>query len=234
MEDEPRASGTGRLVSCVAWTLLLAGLWLWGRQLTEGGGWLPGSSPGAAQAQAAGARGSLPPAADPLAAGVDPAVLEIEAIGVRADIMARGIDEGGGVAPPPDGEPGLVGWYAGGPVPGAEGAAVLVGHVDTETDPAVFYALSSVEPGDGVRVVRDDGSVAAFTVSGTEVVERADFDPERVYGPRQDGAAELRLITCGGTYDAQRREYSANVVVSAYLTDSAGGRDGAVDGAGPA
>ncbi|MFD7511128.1 class F sortase [Streptomyces sp. NPDC059853] len=219
MEDEPTASGTGRLVSCVAWALLLTGLWLWGRQLTEGGGWLPGAAPGAAQA--AGARGSLPPAADPLAGGVDPAVLEIEAIGVRADIMARGVDDSGGVAPPPFSEPELVGWYAGSPAPGAEGAAVLVGHVDTETDRAVFHALGSVEPGDAVRVVRDDGSVAAFTVSGTEVVERADFDPDRVYGPQREGRAELRLITCGGTYDPERREYSANVVVSAYLTDAA-------------
>ncbi|MFE1362156.1 class F sortase [Streptomyces harbinensis] len=222
MEDEPRASGAGRLISCVAWALLLTGLWLWGRQLTEGAGWLPGAAPGAAQAaQAAGARGALPPAAEPLAGGVDPAVLEIEAIGVRADIMARGVDGSGGVAPPPFSEPDLVGWYAGSPAPGAEGAAVLVGHVDTETDRAVFHALGSVEPGDAVRVVRDDGSVAAFTVSGTEVVERSEFDADRVYGPRREGAAELRLITCGGTYDPQAREYSANVVVSAYLTGTA-------------
>ncbi|MCK1817837.1 class F sortase, partial [Streptomyces sp. XM4011] len=59
MEDEPTASGAGRLISCVAWVLLLTGLWLWGRQLTEGTGWLPGAARGAAQA--AGAR----PAATP-------------------------------------------------------------------------------------------------------------------------------------------------------------------------
>ncbi len=52
------------------------------------------------------------------------------------------------------------------------------------------------------------------------MVERGAFDAARVYGPRRGGAAELRLITCGGTFDAATRSYSANVVVSAYLTGS--------------
>ncbi|MBW8818350.1 MAG: class F sortase, partial [Streptomyces sp.] len=30
--------------------------------------------------------------------------------------------------------------------------------------------------------------------------------------------AELRLITCGGTFDRATRSYTANVIVSAYLT----------------
>jgi LPXTG-site transpeptidase (sortase) family protein len=195
----------GRLAPCVTWTLLLLALWVWGRELTDGE--VFGGMSRAAQAE-------------PLTGDPAPRRLEIDAIGVGADIIARGVDASGGVAPPPFDTPRAVGWYAGGPTPGAAGAAVLVGHVDTRREPAVFYHLSTLEPGDSVRVVRADGSAAAFAVSEVEVIDHADFDPDHVYGPHDPGAAELRLITCGGSYDPARRTYSANVVVSASLTDS--------------
>ncbi|MGP3970239.1 class F sortase [Streptomyces sp. 6N223] len=197
-----------RLASCVTWTLLLLALWAWGLHLTDG----PVFGGGAPTVRAA-----------PLAGAPAPRRLEIDAIGVSADIVARGVDADGGVAPPPFDTPQAVGWYAGGPTPGAVGAAVLVGHVDTRSEPAVFYALSTLRPGDGVRVTRADGSTATFAVGEVEVIDRDDFDPGHVYGPRDPGAAELRLITCGGSYDPDRRAYSANVVVSAYLTGSGSG-----------
>ncbi len=96
----------------------------------------------------------------------------------------------------------------------------MVGHVDTETRPAVFYRLSTVKPGDTVRVMRDDGTVAEFTVDDVQVLPRDHFDARQAYGVRESGRAELRLITCGGTFDRADRSYTANVVVSAYLTGS--------------
>lgn len=67
-------------------------------------------------------------------------------------------------------------------------------------------------------MVRDDGKVAEFTVDDVEVVRRDRFDARQAYGPRQPDRAELRLITCGGTFDRVSRSYTANVIVSAYLT----------------
>ncbi|GAB2923784.1 class F sortase [Streptomyces mayteni] len=208
--------GGSRLFPALTWTLVLLGIWLWAREVTDGG--LPG---GAAFPWAVADGGQdLPPAARPLAGSAPPRSVEIEALGVRADIVERGVDASGGVDPPPMSSPELVGWYGGGPTPGAAGSSVLVGHVDTEREPAVFYALSTLEPGAEVRVERADGAVAEFTVRGVDVVEREEFDAERVYGARGPGQldAELRLITCGGTFDRERQSYSANVVVSAYLT----------------
>jgi hypothetical protein len=213
---EAPAARSGRLISAVAWAVLLLALWLWARELS---GPVPGQPEPGARPPAGGSAAEAPPApAEPLAGGSAPALVEIDSIGVRAEVMARGVDASGGVEPPPYDRPGTVGWYADGPTPGAEGAAVLVGHVDTATGPAVFYALSTVRPGTSVRVTREDGSVAEFTVQEVDVVERDGFDAERVYGPRLDGAAELRLITCGGTFDPARESYSANVVVSAHRT----------------
>jgi hypothetical protein len=55
-------------------------------------------------------------------------------------------------------------------------------------------------------------------VDDVRVLGREHFDAHQAYGPRVPGRAELRLITCGGTFDRTSRSYTANVIVSAYLT----------------
>ena len=67
-------------------------------------------------------------------------------------------------------------------------------------------------------MARDDGRIAEFTVDDVDVVQRDGFDAQQAYGTRESGRAELRLITCGGTFDKVSRSYTANVIVSAYLT----------------
>ncbi|GAA1931826.1 class F sortase [Streptomyces sodiiphilus] len=224
MAGATRTGGAGRLVSCVAWALLLVVLWQWGRDLTETGT-IPRTVLGERPSVSRLTDGRpLPAPHEPLPGAPAPVLLEIDSIGVRAQVMERGVDATGGIDPPPYELPDVAGWYAGGPTPGARGPALVVGHVDTDTGQAVFYSLSAVEPGSEVRVTREDGSVAEFTVIGVDVIEREQFDPVQVYEGGQDGLAELRLITCGGTFDRERQSYSANVVVSAYLSGTSPAR----------
>lgn len=214
--SEARASGRGRLLTGVAWSALLFALWLWGREVTE----VPsGSWPATGDVAAAGRPPvrALPPPHDPLP-GAPPQRLAIRAMGLRAPIEGRGLTREGAAEPPPYDRADTVAWYRGGPQPGSPGAAVLVGHVDTDRAPAVFYELGGLKRGETVSVDRADGSTAEFTVDDVTVFGKDHFDAGRVYGPHTAGRAELRLITCGGDYDRARRQYSANVVVSAYLT----------------
>ncbi|MFI6107969.1 class F sortase [Streptomyces sp. NPDC051310] len=216
MAEKERPAGTGRLFTGLAWALLLLGLWLWGKDITDAPGVQGGPATGGAAA--VGALGvPLPPARDPLEP-VAPRRVEVPSLGITAPVVPRGLDGTGAIDPPPYGQPHTVGWFATGTKPGAYGAALLVGHVDTETRPAVFYGLSSARPGERVLVTRTDGSVAEFTIDDVQVFARHEFDPHQVYGPRRPGRAELRLITCGGTFDRATDAYTANVVVSAYLT----------------
>jgi sortase (surface protein transpeptidase) len=119
------------------------------------------------------------------------------------------------LAAPPEGRPNLVGWYGEGPSPGEQGTAVAVGHLDTDTGPAVFAGLTELKRGRSVEVRRADGRIAVYTVDAIKKYEKAHFPDREVYGPR--GRPELRLITCGGTYN-RRTGYSGNVVVFAHLT----------------
>ncbi|CAM5732872.1 Class F sortase OS=Streptomyces alboniger OX=132473 GN=CP975_12815 PE=4 SV=1 [Streptomyces alboniger] len=162
----------------------------------------------------------LPPPHRPLGDAL-PQRVDIPDLGIQAPVVARGLDGQGAIDPPPFDQAGVVGWYAAGAKPGAPGTALMVGHVDTETRPAVFYRISTMKPGETVRVFRDDGRIAEFTVDDVQVVNRDRFDAQQAYGPRQTGRSELRLITCGGTFDRVSRSYSANVIVSAYLTGTA-------------
>ncbi|MGA5196191.1 class F sortase [Streptomyces exfoliatus] len=219
MSSGSRPAGTGRLVTGVTWALLLVGLWLWGREATEGPGASSAPTTGDIAAVGRPLGAALPPARDPLAP-VAPRRIEIPSLGITAPVVARGLDGTGAIDPPPYEMPHTVGWFGSGTRPGAAGPALFVGHVDTDSRPAVFYGLSAVRPGAKVRVTRTDGSVAEFTVDDVQVHPREHFDARKVYGARDPHRAELRLITCGGTFDRTAGTYSANVVVSAYLTGS--------------
>ncbi|MEE4542156.1 class F sortase [Streptomyces sp. V4-01] len=211
----PVPSPRGRAWAAGAAALLLLTAWLSGSGHGSGAAPGPGAGPPAvSEAGAAPAPGTGRP---PLAAAA-PVRLDIASLGIHAPLVPRGLTDGA-VDPPPYSTPGTAGWYRGGPSPGAAGTALIVGHVDTETGPAVFYPLSTVRPGARVEVTRADGTVAEFAVLAVDTVEKAHFDPARVYGS-PTGPPELRLVTCGGVFDRTTRAYTANIVVRAALTGS--------------
>ncbi|MFG3190367.1 class F sortase [Streptomyces omiyaensis] len=144
-----------------------------------------------------------------------PTAVAVPAITVEAPTMDLALDGQGRLGVPPVDDPERVGWYARGPAPGERGTAVMVGHRDTRTGPAVFLDLDSLGPGNTVRVARADGRVAVFTVDKVRTYAKSAFPDKEVYG--STGRPELRLLTCGGSFD-QGSGYDANIVVFAHLT----------------
>jgi hypothetical protein len=72
-----------------------------------------------------------------------------------------------------------------------------------------------MRPGDQVTVTRKDRKIAVFAVTRVARFSKSQFPSRAVYGPIDH--AGLRLITCGGTYDAARHRYLDNVVVFGRL-----------------
>ncbi|MEU6577997.1 class F sortase [Streptomyces sp. NPDC046805] len=142
--------------------------------------------------------------------------IRIPAIRVDAPLRPVGQDADGWIAAPPPENPNLAGWYSGAVSPGEKGTAVVVGHVDNSSGPAVFYGLGSLRKGNRVEVRREDGKTAVFEIYGVEVFEKSDFPGDRVYGSK--GTPELRVITCGGGFSKQSG-YDGNVVVFARLAE---------------
>lgn len=160
-----------------------------------------------------------PPAHPPLPAS-PPAAIRIPAIGVDTPLTEVGLDPDGWLAAPPPGVRNLAGWYRDAATPGATGTAVVTGHVDDAAGPAVFYRLGGLKRGEVVKVDREDGRTAVFTVYAVEVLDADAFPSRRVYGDTD--RAELRVLTCGGGYrEGDDPGYEGNVVVFARLTDVA-------------
>ena len=145
-----------------------------------------------------------------------PMQLSVPSIGLTAPLLGLGMDSRGAPELPPFSQPRTAGWLRDSVTPGEAGTAVLVGHVDTRTGPAVMWNLSAVRPGALVEVSRLDGTTALFTVDRLKAYAKSGFPAALVYGPTPD--AELRIITCGGGFDRAHQEYTGNVVLFAHLS----------------
>ncbi|MGW7428497.1 class F sortase [Streptomyces sp. NPDC054861] len=143
-----------------------------------------------------------------------PERLRVPAARIDAPVTDVGLDAGRWIATPPAYEKNLVGWFTGSVTPGAQGTAVLVGHVDTPDGKAVFFELGSLTRERRIELTRADGRTAVFSVYGVETVPKENFPAARIY--RATGHPELRLITCGGSFSPEKG-YDGNVVVSARL-----------------
>jgi hypothetical protein len=143
-------------------------------------------------------------------AGV-PVRLQIPSIAVDAPIEAVGLTADGLMDVPKQYDD--VGWYALGPRPGDLGNAVIAGHVDSTSGPAIFWRLRRLVPGQEIGVVGDDGVIHEFVVTAVARYRRTDAPLERIFGAT--AGTHLNLITCDSdtSFDAQSDEYAGSIVV---------------------
>ena len=142
-----------------------------------------------------------------------PVSITIPVIGVRARLIHLGLTSTGALQVPSTIT--VAGWYTGSPAPGAIGSSIIAGHVDSVAGPGVFYRLNTLHPGDRIYVRERNGRVAAFGVNAIHLYPKDYFPTLKVYGATP--TPQLRLITCGGTFDPDTGHYLSNVVVYATL-----------------
>lgn len=108
-----------------------------------------------------------------------------------------------------------VAWYKLGPQPGMTGNAVIDGHLDTATGPAVFLHLGNLRSGDLLYVTAGGGKGYTFKVTNMANYPVDNAPLARIFGASKD--AHLNLITCSGDWLPQQQGYSQRLVVYSTL-----------------
>ncbi len=122
----------------------------------------------------------------------------VPSVGIKSTSMEKlGLLDNGALASPDD--PDKAGWFSDGTLPGEIGPAVIAGHIDSTTGPAVFFPLRLTKPGATITVGLSNHKTVSFTVDRVITTPKEGFPTDDVFGAVPD--SELRLITCGGPYN---------------------------------
>lgn len=147
-----------------------------------------------------------------------PVSLEIPKLALTAPIEAKGLLDTGQMAVPDNRD--TVGWFSPGAVPGQQGNAVMVGHVDDKTGPAVFFYLNRLTTGDFIHVKDRNGTRLTFMVTKKEAYDRQHAPLSIIFGPTN--AKQLNLITCTGSFNREQGTHEKRLVVYTTLLEPIG------------
>jgi len=142
---------------------------------------------------------------------LDPHLLEIPSLGIKANVQYIGVKANGQLSTPSNFT--SVGWYKDGPAPGEKGTSVIDGHVDNGLALAgVFKHLTDMKVGDSIYVVNNAGKKFKFIVTDVKLYSYKDTSENNVF-VAADKIPHLNLITCTGDWVAHDKTYNQRLVV---------------------
>jgi sortase (surface protein transpeptidase) len=176
---------------------------------------LPVPTAFAARVPPAPPRATLPRRAKPQPAKREsrPVHISIPAIGVSAPLIPLGVNPDHTVQVPTSFS--QAGWFRFGPRPGEVGAALIVGHVDSKAGPGVFFHLAALRHGDRILIQLANRRSLRFVVTSSVDAPKHNFPADLVFAHTR--RPTLRLVTCGGRFDATTGHYVDNHIVFAWL-----------------
>lgn len=147
--------------------------------------------------------------------GIEPILLEIPAINLEAEVVPVGIQEDGEMEAPEEFD--KVGFFQPGVKPGNKGNAVIAGHLDHYTGPAIFFYIKDLEEGDHVYVTDETGAKLTFQVTEVASYKTNESPLEKIFGDADQH--HLNLITCAGTFNRKTQRSSHRLVVFTELIE---------------
>lgn len=150
-----------------------------------------------------------------------PIFLQINSIGVNANIEEVGIEKDGSMEVPHNFK--NVGWLKTSSKLGQNGNLILSGHFDTSNgSPAIFYNLEKVKVGDKINVITQTDSGLQYDkeyiISQVYLADPNNNDHiKEAY--KNTKTPTITLITCNGIWDSIKKEYSSRVVVKGELVN---------------
>lgn len=162
-----------------------------------------------------------------------PKAMRIASLGVNSTDgwLPLGLKADESIEVPPLSEPMRLGWYCPGrspehpkaycqaPLPGESGPSVVLGHVNAGGHNGIFVKLAKVKKGAKIEIDRSDNRTFTFSVDKVQIIAKAAFPSEAVYG--FSSKPVLRLVTCGPgalqTLPNGQRSYLNQTIVFASL-----------------
>jgi len=147
-----------------------------------------------------------------------PKQLRISKLGINAAILPMGILPDGAMDAPKSAWD--VGWYNQSALPGTgRNALLLDGHVNnTLNKPGVFFTLKTLQSGDEIKLERGDGKTFTYQVASVEQKPIEQVNMAKLLQSVEPEKEGLNIITCGGSYDHDRKTYEDRVLVYAVRT----------------
>lgn len=110
----------------------------------------------------------------------------------------------------------MAGWYVNSVRPGQDGMSIIDGHVSGKYTEGIFKRLGQLKQGDSFTVEFGDKSTKQFQVVSTTSVSVPDATKE-LFTADKTIKQQLKLITCGGKFDAKTQQFDKRIIVSAKL-----------------
>ncbi|WP_078577251.1 class F sortase [Salipaludibacillus agaradhaerens] len=145
--------------------------------------------------------------------GMIPVMIQIPKLGIAAEIVPCHMNKDGSMQVPEKGD--VAGWMTNSPIPGDEGNAVIAGHVDDFTGPAIFFSLKNLVHGDEILIKDAHGLTLTFEVAKIEIYPNHYAPIDTIFG--YASTPKLNLITCHGLFDRKRKTHEERLVVYTEL-----------------
>jgi sortase (surface protein transpeptidase) len=98
-------------------------------------------------------------------------------------------------------------------LPGQPGSAVIEGHLDWTSGPAVFWNLHTLDNGQEIDYTAADGNTFRFAVSKARNLPYTAAIPPDLH--TRSGPATITLITCSGSWISSAHSYSSRLLLTA-------------------
>jgi len=142
-----------------------------------------------------------------------PVRIQIPSVSIDIKITPVGVEADGLMQIPENIQ--VAGWYRYGPWPSSEtGSTVITAHVDSFDQGLGPFAYLKEMPADAeIIVTTGDGVDHRYRLESVQNIQKTQLPLDQVFD--RDGAPRIVLLTCGGQFDKNVRNYSDNVVAIA-------------------
>ena len=146
----------------------------------------------------------------------EPKYIRLNTIQTEGYIQSVGVDQNKQVAVPNNIH--LAGWFRDTVLPGKKGLSIIDGHVDGRTSAGIFKSLGNLKQDDQFTVEMGNGSSKTFKIKKVSTIDTSLANNE-LFSQDPLIKSQLNLITCGGTFDKQSKQYDKRVIAVSELVN---------------